>query len=184
MQMIRDQSTRMKSLVLRDASAACGKSRNRHADRVIRSLVVAIILLAFGTADVGGKRPIDTQFKYAGGTEQMQIGCEGNLELSSDALTFRCASGSISAPYSSISLMQYRTDISPQVLKMNLGWKVKPKLKHSKRNRYFTVVYHEGGSARAVVFDVTPQVIQPYFAEIDLKSGKRVEVQSHEEYYQ
>ena len=182
--MIRDQSTRMKSLVLRDASVACGKSRNRHADPVTRSLVLSIILLAFGIVNVSGKKREDTQFKYAGGTEQMQIGCEGHLELSSDALTFRCASGSISAPYSSISLMQYRTDISRQVLKMNLGWKVKPKLKHSKPNRYFTVVYHEGGSARAVVFDVSPQVIQPYLAEIDLKSGKRVEVQSHEEYYQ
>jgi hypothetical protein len=184
MQMIRDQSTRMKSLGLRDASAACGKSRNRHADPVIRGLVVAIILLAFRTADVSGKKREATQFRYAGGTEQMQIGCEGNLELSSDALTFRCASGSISAPYSSISLMQYRSDISRQVLKMNVGWKVKPKLKHSKQNRYFTVLYNEGGSARVVVFDVTPQVMQPYFAEIDLKSGKRVEVQSHEEYYE
>jgi hypothetical protein len=184
MQMIRDQSTRMKSLVLRDASAACGKGRNRHAAPVIRSLLVTIILLAFGTGDVSGKKSIDTQFKYVEGTEQMQIGCEGNVELSSDALTFRCASGSISAPYSSISLMQYRTDISQRVLKMNLAWRVKPKLKHSKQNRYFTIVYHEGGSARAVVFDVTPQVMQPYFAEIDLKSGKRVEVQSHEEYYQ
>jgi len=174
----------MKSLGLRDALAGCGKNPNRYADPVIRSLVLAIILLAFGTVDVSGKKREDTQFKYAGGTEQMQQGCEGNLELSSDALTFRCASGSISAHYSSISLMQYRSDISRQVLKMNLGWKVKPKLKHSKRNRYFTVLYNEGGSARAVVFDVTPQVIQPYFAEIDLKSGKRVEVQSHEEYYQ
>ena len=91
---------------------------------------------------------------------------------------------SISAPYSSNNVMQYRSDISRQVLKMNLGWKVKPKLKHSKQNRYFTVLYNEGGSARALVFDVTPQVMQPYLAEIDLKSGKRVEVQSHEEYYQ
>jgi hypothetical protein len=182
--MIRDQSRRMKYLGLRAASTACGKSRNRNADPVIRSLVVAIMLLAFGIVDLSGRKHENTQFKYAGGTEQMQIGCEGNLELSSDAMTFRCASDSISAPYSSISLMQYRTDISRQVMKMNLGWKVKPKLKHSKRNRYFTVLYHEGGSARAVVFDVTPQVMQPYFAEIDLKSGKRVEVQSHEEYYQ
>jgi len=69
-------------------------------------------------------------------------------------------------------------------LKMNLAWKVKPTPKHRRQNRYFTVLYNDAGSTRAIVFDVTPQVIQPYFAEIDLKSGKRVEVQSHEEYYQ
>ena len=159
------------------------RNRIRHADPVARNLALAMMVLAL-TVDVSGKKHEVTQFKYAGGTEQIQKGCEGNLELSSAAIGFRCMSGSISAPYSSISLMQYRTDISRQVMKMNLGWKVKPKLKHSKRNRYFTVLYHEGGSARAVVFDVTPQVMQPYFAEIDLKSGKRVEVQSHEEYYQ
>jgi len=157
--------------------------RIRHADPVTRSLTLGIMLLALGTVDLRGKKRAETQFKYLGGTEQMPKGCEGNLELGSAALTFRCASGSISAPYSSISLMQYRSDIS-RLLKMNLAWKVKPTPKHSRQNRYFTVLYNDAGSTRAIVFDVTPQVIQPYFAEIDLKSGKRVEVQSHEEYYQ
>jgi hypothetical protein len=149
---------------------------------IVRTLVLAVVLLALGTLDLRGKKHVETQFRYAGGTEQMQKGCEGNLELGSQALTFRCAGGSINAPYSAISLMQYRSNISRQVLKMNLGWKVKPTVKHSRQNRYFTVLYSEGGSARAIVFDVTPQVIQPYLAEIDLKSGKRVEVQSHEDY--
>jgi hypothetical protein len=160
------------------------RNRIRHPDPVACSLALAVMLLALATVDVSGKKRVETQFKYAGGTEQIQKGCEGNLELSSQALSFRCVSGSISAPYSSISLMQYRSDISRQVLKMNLGWKVKPALKRSKQNRYFTVLYSEGGSVRAVIFDVTPQVLQPYLAEIDLKSGKRVEVESHEDYEQ
>ena len=159
------------------------RNRIRHPDPVARSLALAIMLLVLATV-VSGKKRVETQFKYAGGTEQIQKGCEANLELSSEALSFRCGSGSISAPYSSISLMQYRTNISRQVLKMNLGWKVKPTVKRSKQNRYFTVLYNEGGSVRAVVFDVPPKVLQPYLAEIDLKSGKRVEVQSHEEYEQ
>jgi hypothetical protein len=172
----------MTSLGLQYAPARYGKNRSRYAHHVGHGFTLAIMLLALGIVAVSGKKRKETQFMYAGGTEQMQKGCEGNLELSSEALTFRCASGSISAPYSSISLMQYRSDISRQVLKMNLGWKVKPAVKHSKRNRYFTVLYSQGGSARAFVVDVTPEVIQPYLAEIDLKSGKRVEVQSHEEY--
>jgi len=168
----------MKSL----GASAYRKSRIRRADPIVRRLALTITLFALCTVDVSGKKREEPYFKYAGGTEQMQKGCQGNLELSSEALIFRCASDSISAPYSSISLMQYRTDISRRVLKMNLEWKVKPSVKHSRRNRYFTVLYREGGSTRAVVFDVNPQVIQPYLAEIDLKSGKRVEVQSHEEY--
>ena len=173
----------MKSAGLQLVLTGDAKNRIRHPDPLVRNLALAITMLALGTADVSGKKREETQFKYLGGTEQIPKGCEGNLELGSAALTFRCASGSISAPYSSISLMQYRSDIS-RLLKMNLAWKVKPTPKHSRQNRYFTVLYNDAGSTRAIVFDVTPQVIQPYFAEIDLKSGKRVEVQSHEEYYQ
>ncbi len=149
-----------------------------------RITMLAIVLLALAAVDGKEKKPEAPQFKYAGGTEQIQEGCPGNLELTSKALTFHCAGGSISAPYSSISLMQYRTDISRQVWKMKLGWKVRPTTKHGKRNRYFTVLYNQGGIARAIVLDVTPEAMRPYLAEIDIKAGKRVEVQAHEEYYQ
>ncbi len=143
-----------------------------------------IMLLALAAVDGREKKPEEPQFKYVGGTEQIPQGCEGSLELTSEVLTFRCSGGSISAPYSSISLMQYRSNISRQVLKMKLGWKVKPTGRHGSRNRYFTVLYNDGGSARAIVLDVAPQAMRPYLAEIDLKAGKRVEVQAHEEYYQ
>jgi hypothetical protein len=145
--------------------------------------MLAIVLPALAAGGSRRKRE-EPQFKYVGGTEQIQQGCKGSVELTSEALTFRCTAGSVSAPYSSISLMQYRTNVSRQVRRMKLNWKVKPTGKHSKRNRYFTVLYNQGGVARAIVLDVAPAVIQPYLAEIDLKAGKRVEVQSHEEYEQ
>jgi hypothetical protein len=154
-----------------------------HAAPVARSVALAMMLVAVGIVPVGGKKHKERQFIYEGGTEQMPKGCEGNLEIGSTALTFRCASDSISATYSSISLMQYRSEIS-RLLKMNLAWKVKPKPKRSRQNQYFAVLYYEGGSTRAMVLDVTPEILQPYLAEIDLKSGKRVEVQSHEDYSQ
>jgi hypothetical protein len=147
-------------------------------------MLLAIVLPACSAADGKEKKPEQEQFKYVGGTELIQEGCRGNLELTSSALTFRCSGASISASYSSISLMQYRSNISRQVMKMKIAWKVRPAAKHGKRNRYFTVLYNDGGSARAIVLDVTPAVMQPYLAEIDLKAGKRVEVQTHEEYYQ
>lgn len=147
-------------------------------------LMSAVVLLALVAVDGKEKKPEEPRFKYVGGTELIQQGCKGNLELTSEALTFRCSGGSIRAPYSSISLMEYRSGLSRQVQKMKIRWNVKPATKHSKRNRYFTVLYSDGGSARAIVLDVTPEAMRPYLAEIDLKAGKRVEVESHEEYNQ
>ena len=183
---------RSKSLVRHADPAEAGEAslprvKNKQLRRLApqhRILMLAIMLLALAAVHGEARKAKESQLKYAGGTEQIQQGCPGNLELTSKALTFRCAGGSISAPYSSISLMQYRSDISRQVWKMKLAWKVKPTTKHGKRNRYFTVLYNQGSSARAIVLDVTPEAMRPYLAEIDIKAGKRVEVQAHEEYYQ
>src|SRR3990170_1326213 len=72
------------------------------------------------------EEPIEPPFKYAAGTENLSEGCEGNLELTSTGLTFRCPGGSVTAPFSSITLMQYRNDVSRKVRKMKLKWKVRP----------------------------------------------------------
>jgi hypothetical protein len=126
------------------------------------------------------------QFKYAAGTESLSQGCEGNLELNSQGMTFKCPGGSVSAPYSSISLMQYRSDVSNKVRKMKVKWTVRPDfvapLLGGKRNRFFTVVFRAGGTTRVLVLRVPPGAMRPYLAEIDLKAEKRVEVESYEEY--
>lgn len=150
------------------------------------SLALAALLIVVGWAS-GRDKPSGPQFKYAGGTEKLQELCEGNLELGPTAVTFKCRSGSIAIPYASISLMQYRPDISRQVWKMKLKWKVRPAveapLMASKRNRYFTILYTgQGTTAEALVLAVAPTAMRPYLAELDLKSGKRVEVKSFEEY--
>lgn len=148
--------------------------------------IVTLSALLLSSAKVCGsnKKADEPQFKYAGGTETIREGCTGNVELTSETLTFRCPDGSLTAPYASISLLQYRNNVSRQVRKMKLHWKVRPAGGGGKRNRYFTIVYEEGGTNHAIVLEVTPQKMQPYLAEIDLKAGKRVEVQSHDEYYQ
>ena len=146
-------------------------------------LMLAIMLPALAVVG-SGKKQAEPPFKYVGGTEQIQQGCKGSIELTSEVLTFRCTGGAVSAPYSSITFMQYRGNVSQQVWKMKLNWKVVPTKKHGKRNRYFTVLYNEGSAAHAFILDVAPETMQPYLAEIDLKAGKRVEVQSHEDYGQ
>ena len=130
------------------------------------------------------EEPLSPQFKYAGGTENLIEDCEGNLELSPEALTFRCRGSSVEIPYSSITLMQYRSDISKKVRKMRVKWKVRPAvispILGGKKNRYFTVVFRVGGKPRVMVLRVEPEAMRPYLAELDLRVERRVEVQSYE----
>ena len=162
------------------------RSAPRHRPRswIWASILFLFPLLLAPARVCGEKKAEQPQFKYSGGTETISQGCQGHVELTSETLTFRCPGGSLTAPYTSISLLQYRANVSRQVLKMKLEWKVRPTGGGGKRNRYFTVVYNEGGANHAVVLEVAPEAMRPYLAEIDLKAGKRVEVQSHEEYDQ
>ena len=151
-----------------------------------RRLLPAALLLAAAAIVYGREEGIEPQFKYAAGTESISEGCEGNLELTSTGLTFRCSAGSITAPFSSISLMQYRNDVSRKVRKMKLKWKIKPNfvapLLGGRRNRYFTVVFKDDELTHVMVLRVSPRAMRPYLAEIDLKSTRRVEVQGYENY--
>ncbi len=153
--------------------------------KVRLSWLLAALLMVPG-AVTSREEPPEAQFKYAAGTENLVLGCEGNLELSFTGLTFRCPSGSISAPFSSITLMQYRNDVSRKVRKMKLKWKAKPDfvapLLGARRNRFFTVVFQSDGSTHVMVLRVPPDAMRPYLAEIDLKSSRRVDVQSYEDY--
>jgi hypothetical protein len=142
---------------------------------------LAVALLFAGSV---GARSHDhpSTFTYAGGTEEVKQDCQGKLEVTSTALTFTCAEGSVTAPYDQIKHMEYRSSLSKQVRRMKLHWKVRPE-GGGKRNRYLTVIYGEGGEVHAFVLTAPLEVMRPYLAEIDLKSGQRVEVERNEGYY-
>jgi hypothetical protein len=127
-----------------------------------------------------------TPFKYVGGTENVITGCEGQLELTPEGMTFRCSSGSINIPFHSVRHMEYRRNLSRKVRRAKLKWKVRPTIISpifgGKRNRYFTVLFETENSTRAMVLDVHPQAMRPYLAEIDLKAGQRVEVEPSDDY--
>lgn len=154
--------------------------KERHFERVVGWLALAVTLIGVPAGSREKRKP--PQFRYAGGTESLSKGCTGNLELGSSALTFRCDSGSLAVSYSSISAMQYRPDVSGRVRKMRLKWKVRPPSGGGKQNRYFTLLYDQDQIAHAIVLEVSPEAMRPYLAELDLKSGKRVEVKSSESY--
>jgi len=126
----------------------------------------------------------EPQFTYAGGTEDVAEGCVGVLQLTSKSMTYKCGERTLAIPYDGIDVMEYRRDVSPHVWKMNPDWKVKPPQYHlkGKQNHYFTLVYRDSGSSHTMVLGVPVDQMNPYLAEIELKTGRQVDVQRHDDY--
>lgn len=127
-----------------------------------------------------------TSFKLVGGTGNLPFKCEGSMEVGTSALIFNCSARPVTIHFPSIVLMEYRSDLSRTVRQMKLNWVTRPgdlpKLFGHKQDRFFTVVYNSEGVHQAAVFEVLPEVMEPYLAEIELKTGKRVVVESFEQY--
>lgn len=153
---------------------------------VIRSLLVLLVLLGAASVANARKKHGAPPFKYEGGTEKIPKSCKGIVEVGASALTFKYTQGSVTVPYSSIKLMQYRTNISRKIRTMNIKWEVTPgglnPFVGGHKNKYFAIVYEEDGTTRAIVLDVPPETMRPYLAEIDVKAGKSIEVEETEEY--
>jgi len=140
--------------------------------------VLTLLLLAGGLA-YGRKEPEGPPFAYAAGTEDVAEGCRGILALTSAELVFKCPEHPVTILYAAISLMEYRPEVSGKILRMDLKWKVQLPVEHgrkTKKNKYFSVVFEQAGTQHLVVFEVEPQAMVSYLAELDLKAGKRVEV--------
>ena len=143
-------------------------------------VVVAALLGVQGAA--GREKAKESPFRFMGGTLGPIETCKGVLETSSNELTFRCGTDAIAVPYSSITLMQYRADVSRKVRKMKLRWKLEPPFRGGGENRYFTIIYSESGGRQGLVLEVSPAAMRPYLAEIDLRAGRRIDVQIHDVY--
>lgn len=149
----------------------------------------AIFLLLFTglislTRLASAQRNQASRFTYVGGTESAPWGCVGELELTPDTLIYKCGQYTVKAPYSAIETMQFRDDIPSHIRRMKVKWAVKlpPGERGNNKNHFFIVLYRGAGGARVLVFDIPSDQMRPYLAELDLKVGRRVEVQSHENY--
>ncbi|MGH9326285.1 MAG: hypothetical protein ACRD2B_06300 [Terriglobia bacterium] len=151
--------------------------------RISRSLPAALVMawLVIAPALVRANAE-QADFTYAGGTESIQNGCEGKLELADDAMTFQCPQASVTIPYHSITRMEYRPKVSRAVRRMKLPWKVKPSGSGGKSNLFFTVLFNQGGSTQAIVLRVLPREMRPYLAQIELSTGKRIAVWDYRGY--
>lgn len=148
--------------------------------RINQRMVIAInlltaLLLLTGASYGKHKKIEEPPFQYQAGTEDIEKGCAGKLEVLKEGLTFKCPGATFSLPFSAITVMQYRPDVSPNVLTMKIPWKLKPQITKLRENKYFTVVCNEQGNLRAVVLRVNEDDMRPYFAEIELQSGKSVQ---------
>ena len=149
-----------------------------HMGRRLRALSTLALLLLLAGSLYGKRKPSEEPlpFEYYAGTADIEHGCGGRLEVLRDALAFTCPGGTMSLPFAAITLMEYRPDISKRVLRMNIDWKVRPQQWKARENQYLTVVSNENGKIRALVLKVDSTALRPYLAEIELKSGKNVQV--------
>lgn len=138
---------------------------------------LAVMVPAFVLASTLG-----ADFTYAGGTESLQSGCGGKLELAGSSMTFECPEGSITISYHSITRMEYRPTVSRKVRHMKLPWKVKPYGSGGKSNLFFTVLFKQDGGTQAIVLRVLPAEMRPYLAQIELSTGKRIVVWDYRGY--
>jgi len=149
--------------------------------RAIWLLMFAMLVPLSGA--IGNEESKEAIFQYAGGTERIEIDCAGKLEVTTDGLLFKCPGGAVDMPFSGITVMQFRPDISPRVRNLKLKWSSYPSiLIAGKQNRFFTVVCKKQGVTHVMVLRVDPISMRPYLAEIELKSGRRVEVMPYEDY--
>ncbi len=148
--------------------------------RMARPIVIAInllmaLLLVNGSSYGKHKKAEEPPFQYLAGTENIEKGCGGKLEVLKEGFEFRCPGGTFNLPYSAVTVMQYRPDVSTEVLAMKIPWKIAPQLARVRENKYFTIVCNDHGKLRAVVLRVEEDDMRPYFAEIELQSGKSVQ---------
>ncbi len=116
------------------------------------------------------------RFTYAGGTQELQAGCQGELQLTHTSMIFECPDGAITIPFNSITDMEYRPSVSRAIKHMKLRWRVKPSGSGGKSNLFFTVVYREDTSLQALALKVLPEDMRPYLAQLELSTGKRIHV--------
>ena len=124
-------------------------------------------------------------FRYVGGTWEMKGRCRGQLQIGTNSVAFKCKEQFFDLPFESLTYMEYRPAPSDKLRDAEVFWRRKPPLGlgmtlpwRKRKNKYFSVVFFKGGELGAAVFRVKPRVMRPYLAELDLRSGMRVEMDS------
>ena len=147
------------------------------------ALLLAFAVLAVPALAADAQKNQSSRFKYVGGTENVRYGCVGTLQILDDALAFRCESSVVTIPYRDIETLQYRSDVTRRVRKMKVRWTaIPPQRTGGSKNIYFTLTYRAEGALHVLILEIPEDQMRPYLAEIDLKAGRRIEVQSHENY--
>lgn len=145
---------------------------NKSSIAKMAALLAAILLLVpYASAESSH----DSVFKYVAGTEPIPKDCTGKLHVTEPALVFQCAGQSLSIPYRTITQMEFLPRVSEKIRKMKLPWVIRPTSAHGRHDGFFTVVYSSSGQAHAIIMRVRNEIMRPYMAEIDLRTGHPIE---------
>ena len=156
------------------------ESRLRVPARAAAAILAILAAFAAQTRLGAAQKGESSRFKYVGGTENVSYDCVGTVQISDDALTYKCDSSTLRIPYRDIETMQYRADVTRRIRRMKVRWTaIPPERTGGSKNIYFILVYRP---AHVLILQIPEDQMRPYLAEIDLKMGRRVEVQSHENY--
>ena len=98
-------------------------------------LLMALFLLISSSYGKHKKTEEEPPFLYVAGTENIAKGCGGKLEVLKEGLTFKCPGSTLNLPFSTITLMQYRPDVSAEVMAMKIPWKVAPEFHRVERKQ-------------------------------------------------
>ena len=151
--------------------------------QALPGVLIALAILASTAVAAGAQKNQPSRFKYVGGTENVRYECVGTLQILDDALAFHCDSDLVTVPYRDIETLQYRSSVTRRVRKMKVRWTaIPPERSGGSKNLYFTLIFRAAGATHVLILEIPEDQMRPYLAEIDLKAGRRVEVQSHENY--
>lgn len=164
------------TLSKRTRAQAAPPERSRARAAILAVFAVLVLQTGLGAA----QHDESSRFKYVGGTEDVRYGCVGTLQIGEDSLIFKCESSEAKVPYRQIETMEYRANVTRRIRKMKVKWTAfPPDRSGGSKNIYFILVYR---ITHVLILQVPEDQMRPYLAEIDLKMGRRVEVQSHENY--
>lgn len=145
-------------------------------------LVTALCLSALAVPAVAQTK---RGFRYVGGTWELKGRCRGQLQIGTNSVAFKCKEQIFDLPFESLTYMEYRPAPSEKLREAKVRWRRKPPLGvgvrvpwKRRKNKYFSVMFSKGGELGVAVFRVKPRVMRPYLAELDLRSGMRVEMDS------
>lgn len=138
-------------------------------------LVCALLLESFAWAGLGSRKAA-----YVGGTVALKERTEGTPSTeNSDDFEFKHDKGTLTIPYKKINSLDYGQKAGRR---LGMAIAISPLLLFSKKRRhYLTIGFTDTeGRQQAAVFELGKDAIRPVLADLETRSGKKIEYEDDE----